>query len=129
MHTQSETESAMRVVLHALVGLAFLGMAVIQLNDPDPAYWIVVYVLVAAIPLARIFGHRLPTVLILASGMVLSGMLIAGPGTLDYLASGDYVSIKGKMLDEKPYVESAREFVGLLAAAICLMAYAGRGRR
>jgi hypothetical protein len=125
MHTQSETESAMRVVLHALVGLAFLGMAVIQLNDPDPAYWVVVYVLVAAIPLARIFGHRLPTVLILASGMVLSGMLIAGPGTLDYLASGDYSS----MLDEKPYVESAREFVGLLTAAICLMAYAGRGRR
>lgn len=119
----------MRIVLHAVVGLAFLGMAWIQLNDPDPAYWVVVYVLVAAIPLARIFGHRLPTVLILASGMVLSGMLIAGPGSLDYLASGDYISIKGKMLDEKPYVESAREFIGLLAAAICLLAYARPARR
>ena len=116
----------MRIVLHIFAGLLFLMMAVIQFNDPDPVYWIVVYALVAAIPLSRATGHRLPRALMLAGGMVLAGLLISGPGLLDYIASGDYDSISGKMMDEKPYVESAREFVGLFAAAICLLIY---GRR
>jgi hypothetical protein len=95
----------------------------IQLNDPDPVYWVVVYTVVAAVPAARIFGHRSPKTLLVAGGMVLSGLLIAAPGVVDYIASGDYASIRGKMLAEKAYVESAREFIGLLMASVCLIYY------
>ena len=110
-------------LVHAIVALAFVFMAAIQLNDPDPAYWIVVYVVVAAIPSARIFGYRLPKLVLIASGMVLSGLIIATPGTIDYLTSSDFAAIRGKMLGEKPYVESAREFIGLAMAAISLIYY------
>jgi len=112
----------MRLV-HAIVAMVFVFMAAIQLNDPDPAYWIVVYVAVAAVPAARIFGYRLRKVVLIAGGMVLAGFIIALPGAVDYLASGDFASISGKMLGEKPYVESAREFIGLLMAAVCLLYY------
>ena len=110
-------------LIHAIVALAFVFMAVIQLNDPDPAYWIVVYVVVAVIPAARIFGYRLRKLTLFAGGMVLSGLIIATPGAIDYLASSDFGSITGKMLGEKPYVESARESIGLAMAAISLLYY------
>ena len=119
----------MHRVFHAIVALVFVMMAAIQLNDPDPAYWVAVYVAIAAVPLARVLRRRLPNVALLAGGMVLAGLLIAMPGFVDFLVSGDYASINDKMTPEKPYVESAREFIGLLMAAICLIAYARAGRR
>ena len=108
----------------ALSSWLFLMMAAIQFNDPDPVYWVADYGLVAAVPLARIFRRRLPKVSLLAGGMVLAGLLIAVPGFVDFLVSGDYASINGKMSPEKPYMESARESIGLLIAAICLNASA-----
>lgn len=113
---------------HGLVAAVFLLMAALQLNDPDPLYWVVVYTAVAAIPAARAFGQRLPTILLIACGMVLAGLLFSLPGFIDYLTSGDYASLGGAMMAEKPYVEPAREFLGLLIAAGCLMAY-GRAKR
>ncbi len=114
---------------HAAVAVLFLIMAAIQLNDPDPAYWVAVYALVAVVPAARVFRRRLPKTSLLAAGMVLAGLLISLPGFIDYLSSGDYSSIGGKMMAVKPYVESAREFLGLLIAAICLSLYSNRGVR
>ena len=116
-------------IVHALVALLLLVMAAIQLNDPDPAYWVTVYALVAVVPAARIFGRHLPKTSLVAAGMVVSGMLIAGSGFIDYLASGDYSSIGGKMMMAKPYVESAREFLGLLIAAVALSVYNKWGLR
>lgn len=109
--------------VHAIVGLLFVWMAVIQLNDPDPLYWFVVYVMVAIIPGARVLGHRLVTVWLIVLGMVIAGLLMSLPGFFDYLMSGDYSGIGGHMTDEKPYVESGREFLGLMIAVVCLLAY------
>ena len=116
-------------IVHAVVALFVLTMGLIQLNDPDPAYWVTVYVVVAVIPAARIFGRQLPKTSLVAAGMVLSGLLIAGPGFIDYVVSGDYSSIGGKMMAVKPYVESAREFLGLVIAAVVLSIYNKWGLR
>ncbi len=114
----------MRRVLYGIVVLAFLMMAAIQLNDPDPVYWVVVYGMVAAAPFARMCRHRLSNVPLLATSMVLAGLLIAVFGFIDLLVSGDYASIHDKMSPEKPHVQFAREFIGSLMAAVCLIAYA-----
>lgn len=116
-------------IVHAVVALFILTMGLIQFNDPDPAYWVTVYAVVAVIPAARIFGRRLPKTSLVAAGMVLSGLLIAAPGFIDYLTSGDYSSIGGKMMAVKPYVESAREFLGLVIAAAVLSVYNKWGLR
>lgn len=99
---------------HLIASLLFLTMAVIQLNDPDPYYWVVVYITAAVIPAGLCLGKRLETLSKIAIGMILAGLIISGPGAVDYFVSEDYASIYGSMLNAKPYVESAREFGGLM---------------
>jgi hypothetical protein len=102
----------------------FFAIAAVQLNDADPIYWAAVYLIAAIVPAARVAGYQLPTTCKIAFGMVVAGLLISSPGFLDYLTSGDYAAIGGQMMVEKPYVESAREFLGLLIAAACVAFYA-----
>ena len=101
-------------------------MAVIQLNDPDPLYWIVVYAIVAVVPATKALGLQSAKLTWVASGMVAGGLLVAMPGFIDYLSSGDFASIAGEMMNSKPYVESAREFGGLIIAAFTLAIYQRR---
>lgn len=95
-------------------------MAAIQLNDPDPLYWVAVYLAAALLSGALCFGSRLQTLSKVVLGMVLAGLLISGPGVIEYFAAQDYSSIYGSMSGDKPYVESAREFGGLVIVAIYL---------
>jgi hypothetical protein len=95
-------------------------MAFIQLNDPDPLYWVAVYFAAALLCGGLCFGSRLETLSKVVVGMVLAGLFISGPGVIEYFAATDYSSIYGKMSGEKPYVESAREFAGLVIVAIYL---------
>jgi hypothetical protein len=101
----------------------FLALAVIQFNDPDPLYWVVVYGWTAGLPIAAFLEWRWPAGYWVAVGLGLAGLLHAGPGFLDYLASGEYGSVGESMEAAPPYVESAREFLGLLMAAVCLGVY------
>jgi len=98
-------------------------MAYIQLNDPDPIYWVAVYAITAIIAGANFFGKRLENFSKVAIGMVIAGILISAPGAIDYFAANDYSSIYDKMNPNKPYIESAREFGGLFIAAIYLLIF------
>lgn len=107
--------------LAALALLLLMGW--LQLNDPDPLYWISVYWVAAIVPLRKLLSKPSATGYWIAAGMILSGLLISAPGFLDYLNSGNYGAIAGDMMDNIPYVESAREFGGLAIAAILLACY------
>ena len=110
---------------HIMASLLFFTMAAIQLNDPDPLYWVVAYLTAAIIAGGLCFGKRQETLSKVSMGMILAGLLMSGPGAMEYFASGDYGSIYGSMLAAKPYVESAREFGGLLIAFIYLALFEG----
>ncbi len=109
--------------IHIAITMLLLVMAVIQLNDPDPLYWVTVYSLVALTPALRIFHRSYNWLLNLTLGMVLAGLLMSAPGFIDYVHSRDFGSITGKMMAEKAYVEYAREFLGLVIAITCLAIY------
>ena len=104
------------------IGLAliFFGFAALQINDPDPLYWISVYAATGLVALGRNFSvpERFWTAVVL--GAVIAGMLIALPGIFDYLRSGNYASITAEMRTAS-YVEPAREFLGLFMAMLCLL--------
>jgi len=106
--------------------LIFMGMAVLQLNDPDPLYWFLVYAAVAVVAAAAVAGRRLPRFALVTLGAVTAGALIAAPGFIDYLQSGNWGSIAEHMNDEEPYIEQGREFVGLLIAAAALLPFIRR---
>lgn len=108
---------------HASISLLFVTMAALQINDPDPSLWIGLYLAVAAIPAARVLERRAPVLFGTALGLVIACLLVSLPGFVDFLRSGDYGSIGGEMSSSKPYIESAREFLGALIGLICLIFY------
>jgi len=102
--------------LHAIIALLFVVTAALQWNDPDPLYWIVTYIAVAVVAGAACLGRPLVALSRITIGLSLAGLLIAAQGAGDYLAANDYGSITQGMSAEKPYIEPAREFGGLLLA-------------
>jgi hypothetical protein len=53
-------------------------------------------------------------------------MLLAFSGFSAYFLSDDFQSITGAMLPEKPWIEPAREFLGLGMALVALLWYQHR---
>lgn len=115
--------------LHLLMALLFAITAALQINDPDPLYWVATYGATAATAGTAFFGVRLRTLLLVTLGMAVGGLLISMPGTGDYFAANDYGSIYQSMSGDKPYIESAREFGGLLVAIVYLSVFAVLWRR
>jgi len=110
----------MNKILHVPAAILFLIMAAIQINDPDPFYWIGVYMATSLNAVAMLLGIKRTTFINITIGMVLAGLLFCAAGTIDYFKIGDFAAIYGNMNDEKPYLESAREFGGLVIAVIYL---------
>lgn len=110
-------------LLHLSVALMFILSAVLQFNDPDPIFWSSIYLCVAGVPMTRLLGWRSPAIIWLPAGMVIAGLLLSLNGFLDYLLSADYSSIFASMQAERPYIESAREFLGLVICGVCLFVY------
>lgn len=113
----------MKRAYHLLAAALLLVMAVIQLNDPDPIYWVTVYAAAAVIPLGQLVGRKFPDLWTMVMGLIIAGLLMSLPGFWDYLTADDYLSITREMLGDKPYVEYGREFLGLVIAAFLLMPY------
>ena len=107
--------------LHVIPAALFLGIAYIQLNDPDPLYWIIVYGGTATTAFARALGKSSDFWTTILIGAVAAGMVIATPSLVEFIAAGEFAAI-GDM-DRAPYIESAREFGGLLLALSLLLYY------
>ena len=116
-----KTTTAWYKTAASIATLMFILFAALQLNDPDPLYWFLVYAAVAVVAAAAVVGRRLPRFALVTLGAVIAGVLIAAPGFVDYLQSGDWSSIAEHMNDEEPFIEQGREFVGLLIAAAALL--------
>jgi hypothetical protein len=113
--------------LHFLFAVLLAISAVLQFNDPDPVYWVAVYGCAALVPVMHIAGRRSMFFVALTIGMILSGLIYAVPGFVDYLRAGEFAAISGSM-DGPAYVEPAREFLGLTIALAIVGVYALRWR-
>lgn len=99
----------------------FTLFAVLQLNDPDPWHWFLLYGCVALISLISVF-KVIPKLLIL---FFILGLLIYSGIHFRYFIEWIQIENKseifGEMVYDKPYLEGTREFLGLVLAAIALM--------
>lgn len=120
---QAPKQMILAKLAHTIVALIFIAMAFVQLNDPDPVFWVAVYLAVAFVPASKLLAYRSIAIFYVVVGMCLAGLLISVPGFIDYLSSQDFAAIGGGMSEDKPYVESAREFLGMLIGAVCLLFY------
>lgn len=119
MITSMSVTPVARIVSAAMAAL-LLYFAFVQLNDPDPAVWIGLYLLCALTPLLALFGFRSTTLFWAAIIVCLAAMAWTAGGVVDYVPRSGEESLLQDMSPDKPYIEETREFIGT-GIALCLV--------
>ncbi len=108
------------VKLYGLIMAALLvSFAVIQLNDPDPLFWFLLYLVAAFAPLVP--KKWAGPYSWFAIGFCVAGLSASIPGVIDYAGVIGSESLIQDMSPEKPYIEEAREFIGGGIALVLLV--------
>jgi hypothetical protein len=100
-----------------ILALIFALFAALQFNDPDPWGWVALYGWVAAVSALAAFGRRYPWLVYLGLAACLIWLAVLAPGFIAWIQMG-MPSIAGSMKAEAPHIELAREFLGLVLAAL-----------
>lgn len=111
----------MKIRNYVIAGLFFL-FAVVQLNDPDPYFWVALYAYIGMVAIIRNF--RPMRKVILLGGMAVCGieLFLILPEFLNWIEMG-MPTITGSMKAEAPHIEFTREFLGLLISLGTLVFY------
>jgi Transmembrane family 220, helix len=106
-------------ILNSILALMFMAFAFVQVNDPDPILWILIYGVMAIISVMAIFEYYIPAFMYaLAVGFGVY-LVILFPGMMDWYNSPDRSLLFDDIAKmQYTYIEEAREFLGLV---ICLM--------
>jgi hypothetical protein len=105
-------------VVNFFLAVVFVLFAFVQVNDPDPVIWILIYGAMAVICVLAMFSFYPRKFLIgLLVLFVLYGLVFI-PGVIEWLKQDN----KSELFDEiakmrHPYIEETREFLGLF---ICI---------
>lgn len=111
----------MKKYINWVLFVVFLLFAYLQLNDPDPIIWVLVYGIVALFFALSNFV-KIPKIVFytVILAMILFSLMHFGFFT-DWLKSEDKSELVGEMVYEKPYIEGTREFMGLVIAISALV--------
>lgn len=117
-------------ILHLVLAVMFLIFAFVQVNDPDPLIWILIYGLMAATCVLAAFNVYMPKALAVFGVILLAYAVYYYPGVREWLNSDD----KGLLFDDiakmqYPYIEESREFLGLLICVAVLVMHLVRWKR
>lgn len=117
-------------ITNLVLAVMFLLFAFVQVNDPDPLLWIVIYGVMAAVCVMAAFRYYLkPLLWILLAGFIVY-MVILIPGMQEWMAQPE----KSVLFDEGMkmqhlYIEESREFLGLLICVIVVVVQIVRSRK
>ena len=105
-------------IFSAVTFILFTYFSVVQYNDPDNVWWIILYAIVAVT--ALLFFFKKGSKLISGLGMLalLYALWLTTPGFIDWINGGAQQGIWGAMTDDKAYIEEVREFFGVVIAMI-----------
>ena len=110
----------------------FLVIATLQLNDPDPIYWVLVYGGTAMIAFGQALGRHSRFWTGACIGAVATGIISTAPAFGDYLTSENLSALFSEPenwssffsgMGSSDYIENSREFLGLVLAFVLLTAY------
>jgi len=116
--------------LHIFLALMFMGFASLQLNDPDPALWILIYGSMSVVCVMAIFEYYIPKLMIALAAGFLVYCVILWPGVAEWLQQENKsVLFDDVMKMDHLYIEESREFLGLLICLAVLVFYFLRSLR
>lgn len=109
---------------HLLLSLMFLAFALVQINDPDPLLWILIYLAMTVIcALAAVNKFYTKIMIALVVGYLVY-MSILFPGAMDWYRSPDRSLLFDDIAKmQYPYIEESREFLGLFICEVVLLVY------
>lgn len=119
----------MRIV-NFILAVMFLIFAFVQINDPDPVIWILIYGLMAVMCIMAIFEFYPTKVLVGVLAIFVLYSFVYIPGVIEWLTKDN----KALLFDDiakmqYPYIEQAREFLGLLICIGVLVFHVARARK
>lgn len=99
----------------------FLAFAALQVNDPDPILWILIYGVMAVVSVMAIFDYYNRWLMAGLGAVFLVYMIILFPGVAEWFRQPDKSVLFDDVLKmEFPYIEESREFLGLLINQVVL---------
>ncbi|MFN8334614.1 MAG: transmembrane 220 family protein [Cyclobacteriaceae bacterium] len=107
--------------LNIFFAIMFLAFAALQVNDPDPILWILIYGVMAVVSVMAIFDYYNRWLMAALSVLYLVYMIILFPGVSEWFRQPDKIVLFDDVLKmEFPYIEESREFLGLLINQLVL---------
>jgi hypothetical protein len=108
--------------VNLVLAVLFLVFAFVQINDPDPVLWILIYGVMAVACILAAFGYFYPKVLGVILVLYAACSLVSVSGVVTWLQSDD----KSLLFDDiakmqYPYIEESREFLGLFICILVLV--------
>lgn len=109
-------------ILKIILAILFVLFAYVQLNDPDPGLWILVYGVMAVLCVMAYFNkYPVRIMIVLASGYLILSVLHFD-GMLEWLTSPNRKLLFDDFAKMQYwYIEEAREFLGLLVCLVVII--------
>ena len=116
-------------IVNIVLAAMFLLFAFVQINDPDPVLWILIYGSMAVFCVLAAFRYyyKAPMIILFIALAAYSMMLIHG--VREWMAQPDRSILFDDIAKmQHPYVEEAREFLGIMICEIVLIIQLLRAR-
>ena len=116
-------------IVNLILAVLFLVFASLQINDPDPAVWILIYGVLAVMCVLAAFGYYYPKVSIVILVVYVAYSVTYFPSILRWLKADN----KSMLFDDiakmqNLYIEESREFLGLVICVTVLVMHLVRAR-
>lgn len=117
-------------ILNFILAIMFMIFAFLQVNDPDPALWILIYGVMAVLCILAAFEIYLRKFIVALSVIYLFLATYYFPGVQEWLVQEDKAQLFDNIAKmEHPYIEESREFLGLMICVAVLIFHFIRSMR
>ena len=107
-------------IFNLLLTALFLVSALLQLNDPDPVLWTILYLAIALICGFAAFGKYNRWVILVVMAVCVYQLSTLMPAFIQWIRDG-MPSITQEMKASSPHVELVREFLGVGISILVLI--------
>ncbi len=117
-------------ILNFILALMFLAFAFVQINDPDPVLWILIYGNMAVLCVLAMFGMHFKIWIIVAAALYIVYAAILAPSAYVWFQSPDKALLFDDLAKmQNLYIEETREFLGLVICLAVLTIHSLRSKK